>query len=213
MNTATIPFPSTHSTSLSAAAQLRRLLYSPERMSARGAPADMIALYAGIPDQSLLDLSTFAQRHELQLTAEVQDVMLMPRSDRGGVTWEIVCHPSGFQKIARKTGLFRPGSEAMTYVDDGLLVTTSGYYRDSVSEPWTFSTSAFAHAHTYMEMTTKDEGMTWEPTAEWKATPETRLAEIARVLCIQKAIPDAMKGLRVSGMALESVSRMKARFF
>lgn len=189
------------------------MLYSTEHMSARGAPADMIEIYSKIPDQSIIDLVHFASKHDLQIVGAAQEVMLLPQQDRSNLTWSVVCQPSVFCKIARQTGLFRPGAENLTYVDDGMMVTASGYYRDTLDEPWSFSTSAFAHAHTYMEMVTKDEGMTWQPTIEWKAAPEIRLAEIARVLCIQRAVPEAMKGLRVSGMTQESVRRLKASYF
>lgn len=197
----------------SPADRLRRLLYSPERMAARKAEPEMIALFAQIPDQSLIELSAFADKHGLLLTGDAQEVMLLPRKSRSGVTWEIACHPIGYCKIARKTGLFRPGIETLSYVDDGLMVTAHGYYRESISDPWTFTTSAFAHSHTYMEKTTVDEGATWEPTIEWRSTPEIRLAEIARVLCIQNAIPDQMAQVRVSGMTLESLRRMKTGIF
>lgn len=211
MTTSTLPLPTT--TPSSPATPWRRMLYSPGVMQSRGAPPDMIEIYAKIPDQAILDLVAFASRHDLTLTADIQEVMLMPRAGQQGVTWEIVCDPTGFCKIARRTGLYRPGTESISYVDDGLVVTVSGYYRDSTSSPWAFTASAFAHAHTYMEMTTPDEGGTWEPTLEWKAMPEVRLAEIARVLCIQQAIPEEMKGIRVSGMTRESVRRMKATHF
>jgi len=173
----------------------------------------MIDLFSSIPDQHLLELAAFANQHQLRLTAEEQEVVLLPRKTSNGVQWEIACHPIGYCKLARRTGLFRPGTETIAYVDDGLVVTAHGYYRESISDPWSFTTSAFAHAHTYMEKISTDEGASWEPTLEWSATPEIRLTEIARVLCIQNAIPDHMVQVCVSGIALESLRRLKTKVF
>jgi len=213
MQTAPLIRPSPSTAATSRADHLRRLLYSPERMAARRANPELITLFAQIPDQSLVDLATFAEKHRLVLTGTTQEVMLLPRSVANGVAWEIACHPVGYCKIARATGLYRPGAETVAYVDDGLVVTAHGYYRDSTSDPWSFTTSAFAHFHTYAELTTPDEGARWEPTTEWKATPEVRLAEIARVLCVQNAIPEQLAHVRVTGTDLESLRRMRSTIF
>ncbi len=213
MHTASLAPPIASTTGPSAAELLRQRIYSPARLAARKVDQQMIDLFTSIPDQSLLELAAFADQHQLLLTAEEQDVMLLPRKTSNGIKWEIACHPIGYCKLARRTGLYRPGTETLAYVDDGLVVTAHGYFRESASDPWSFTTSAFAHAHSYMEKITTDEGATWEPTSEWSATPEIRLAEIARVLCIQNAIPDHMVPVRVSGTALESLRRLNSKLF